>query len=217
MGKKKKASARTKRDRAKLYTRARHSNESEASRRVRLDAEAATRRQANQKRRKAAAAKGEAAAITYYAAFSKQPWLQFWKTPGGRGRVRQQPSPSLAVKGGTGRTAQMAVGSRCYCAIGSKDYSLSLATGGRLRGEATFSVRISGASRTHQKCTTQYPVYHTFEDLRREFGTVCRFPLSEERAGKVAVELAGKTLFVGPKSSGWRSAGFTAVSKYKIK
>jgi hypothetical protein len=108
----------------------------------------------------------------------------------------------------------MAVGSRCYCAIGSRDYSLSLATGGRLKGEATFSVRIAGASRTHQKCTTQYPVYHTFEDLRTEVGTVFRFPLSEERAEQVAGELAGKTLFVGPKSSKWRSAGFTAVSKY---
>jgi hypothetical protein len=205
MVKKKPPSAKTKRKRDKAYNQTRHSNESAEARRTRLAAEAATRTLANQARRRHTQ-------LVYYAAFSKTPWLEFWKKPGGGRAVL----PSLAVKCGTGRTAAMQVGARCYCAIGSKDYTLALACG-RSKGEATFSVKITEASRTNARCTTQYPVYHTFEDLRLETGTVCKFPISAKRAAAVANEigLAGKTLFVGPRSSVWRSAGCTPVAPYK--
>jgi hypothetical protein len=206
MVRKKPASAKTRRKRNKAYNQTRHSNESAEARQTRLAAEAATRTLANQARRRHAQ-------LAYYAAFSKTPWLEFWKKPGESGRAVL---PSLAVKSGTGRTTMMEVGARCYCAIGSKDYTLDLACG-RLKGEATFSVKITEASRTHKRCTTLYPVYHTFADLRLETGTVCKFPISVKRAAEVAHEigLAGKTLFVGPVSSLWRSAGCTRVAPYK--
>jgi hypothetical protein len=77
------------RDRAKAYTRTRHSNESEADRRVRLDAEAATRKLANQKRRDAA----KAVAAAYSKMVQEQLQLQVFAAAVVAGAATPPPPP----------------------------------------------------------------------------------------------------------------------------